>query len=160
MMRATLRRLAAGCGGSIALEFALALPVLTLLLFGLLDLGRFSMQKSALLQGAQEGANYGIQYPTDTAGITSTAQTATGLTGVTATPNVFCECTSGQVPPATCGTTCPGGGSPKKYVQVTTTKSFASVLSVTKMDFGKFGSWTPPTTASATVTMICASSNC
>ena len=88
-------------GGNIALEFALSLPILTLLLLGLLDLGRFSMQKSAMLQGAQEGANYGVQYPTDTSGITSTAQTATGLTGVVASPSVFCECTAGTT--VTCG---------------------------------------------------------
>jgi Flp pilus assembly protein TadG len=141
-----------------ALEFALALPILTMLMLGLLDLGRFSMQKSAMLQGAQEGANYGVQYPTDTSGITSTAQNATGLTGVTATPSVFCECTAGTT--VTCGTTCSGGGVQKKYVSVTATKSFSSVLSVSTLSFGSFGSWTPPTTVSATVTMICASANC
>jgi Flp pilus assembly protein TadG len=157
-MRSTLQRLAVDRGGNIALEFALALPILTLLLLGLLDLGRFSMQKSAMLQGAQEGANYGVQYPTDTSGITSTAQTATGLTGVAASPSVFCECTAGTT--VTCGTTCTGSGVQKKYVSVTTTKTFTSVLSVTSMNFGKFGSWTPPTTVSATVTMICASANC
>jgi Flp pilus assembly protein TadG len=157
-MRSIVQRVAANRGGNIALEFALALPILTLLLIGLLDLGRFGMQKSALLQGAQEGANYGIQYPTDTAGITSTAQTATGLTGVTATPTVFCECTAGTT--VACGATCSGGGTLKKYVQVRTDKSFSSVLSVTKMDFGKFGSFTPPTSLTATVTMICAGPNC
>jgi Flp pilus assembly protein TadG len=160
-MRSTLQRLAAGCGGNIALEFSLALPILTLLLLGLLDLGRFSMQKSALLQGAQEGANYGIQYPDDTTGITSTAQNATGLTGVTVTPSVFCECTAGTpVTPCDKTATCPGGGGQKKYVKVKLDMTFSSVLSVTKMDFGKFGSWTPPTAVTATVYLICANANC
>jgi Flp pilus assembly protein TadG len=161
-MRSTLQRLAADRGGNVAIEFALALPILTVLLLGLLDLGRFSMQKSAMLQGAQEGANYGIQYPTDTSltgasGTNTTAQNATGLTGVTATSSVFCECTAGQTPPATCGTPCPGGGSPKKYVSVTTTKAFSAALSVSSF---RLGNWTMPTSVSATVTMICASSNC
>jgi Flp pilus assembly protein TadG len=155
VIRATLQRFAADRGGNVAIEFALALPILTVLMLGLLDLGRFSMQKSAMLQGAQEGANYGIQYPTDTSGITSTAQTATGLTGVTASPSVFCECTAGTT--VTCGTTCSGGGAPKKYVTVTTNKSFSSALSVSTFHFG---SWTMPNSVSATVTMICASSNC
>ncbi len=150
-MRSSLQRLAANRGGNIVLEFALALPVLTVLLLGMLDLGRFSMQKSAMLQGAQEGANYGIQYPDDTTGITSTAQTATGLTGVTATPDVFCECTSG-VRMSDCSTSC---STKKKYVAVTTTKSFSAALSVSTF---RLGSWTMPTSVSATVTMICVNS--
>jgi len=154
----SLKRLAGDRRGNVMLEFALAMPILTLLLLGLLDLGRFSLQKSAMLQGAQEGAQYGIQYPSDSTGINSTAQNSTALTGVTATNSVFCECSAGTT--ATCGTTCSGGGSPKKYVRVTATKSFSSVLSVTTISFGSFGSWTPPTSVSATVTLICASSTC
>ena len=154
----SLKRLAAHRGGNIALEFGLAFPILALLLFGMLDLGRFSMQKSAMLQGAQEGANYGVQYPTDSSGINSTAQNATGLTGVTATNNVFCECTAGTT--VSCSSTCTGGGTLKKYVSVTATKSFSSVLSSTTLSFGSFGHWTPPTSISSTVTMICASANC
>ena len=55
--KAHLARLAADRGGNLVIEFALALPILSLLLFGLLDLGRYSLQKSALLQGAREGAH-------------------------------------------------------------------------------------------------------
>jgi Flp pilus assembly protein TadG len=148
-----LARLAAERGGNLVIEFALALPILSLLLFGLLDLGRYSIQKSALLQGAREGAQYGSFNPSDSTGINTTAQNATGLSGATATSSVFCECTSGVS--VSCSSTCSGGALLKKYVTVTTTKSFSSVLSVTTLSFGSFGSWTPPTTASATVTMIC-----
>ena len=41
--------------GNVMLEFALALPILALLLVGLLDLGSYSLQKSAMLQGARAG---------------------------------------------------------------------------------------------------------
>lgn len=44
--------LAADRCGNVMIEFALALPVLALLLVGLADLGSFSLQKSAMLQGA------------------------------------------------------------------------------------------------------------
>ena len=54
------RRLRADRRGNFVIEFALALPILFLLLVGLLDLGRFSLEKSAMLQGAREGAQYGI----------------------------------------------------------------------------------------------------
>jgi Flp pilus assembly protein TadG len=138
--------------GNMMIEFALSLPILFLLMVGLLDLGRYSLYKSAMLQGAREGAQYGIMASTDTTNINTTAQNATGLTGVTATNNVFCECTTGTT--VSCSSTCSGGGTLKKYITVTTTKSFSSVLSVTTMNFGGMGSWTPPTSLSASLTMI------
>jgi Flp pilus assembly protein TadG len=146
------RRVVAGRAGSVMIEFAIGLPVLLLLVVGMLDLGRFGLQKSAMLQGARAGAQYGMAAPNDTANINLTAQSATGLTGVTATSTKFCECVSGTA--VGCGTTCTGGGAPKTYITVNTTKTFASVLSVATLNFGAFGSWTPPTSVSASVTMI------
>ena len=134
------------------LEFGLAFPVLFLLIVGLLDLGRFSMQKSAMLQGAREGAQYGILVSGDSANINTTAQNATGLTGVTASNLVFCECVAGTT--VACTTTCTGGATRKKYIAVTTTRPFSSVLSVTTLSVGSFGSWTPPTSITSSVTLI------
>ena len=155
-MRGTVRlrpsRLVAGDSGNVMIEFALALPVIFLLMAGLLDLGRFSMQKSSTLQGAREGAQYGILAPDDSTNINTTAQNATGLTGVTATNTVFCECVAGTT--VACTTTCTGGATLKKYLTVTTTKSFSSVLSVATISFGSFGSWTPPTSITSSVTLI------
>ncbi len=148
-----LARVAADRGGNVIIEFAVAIPVLTMLLLGLLDLGRFSLQKSAMLQGAREGAQYGSFNSGDSGGINSAAQNATGLSGVTATNNVFCECTSGVS--VSCASTCTGSAVLKKYVTVNTTKSFSSVMSVATLSFGRFGGWTPPTSVSASVTMIC-----
>jgi Flp pilus assembly protein TadG len=145
------RRVAADSAGSVMIEFAIGLPVLLLLVVGMLDLGRFGLQKSAMLQGARAGAQYGMAAANDTANINLTAQTATGLTGVTATSTKFCECVSGTA--VGCGTTCSGGGAPKTYITVNTTKAFASVLSVATLNFGAV-SWTPPTSVSASVTMI------
>jgi Flp pilus assembly protein TadG len=145
------RRVAADRAGSVMIEFAIGLPVLLLLVVGMLDLGRFGLQKSAMLQGARAGAQYGLVAPNDSVNINSTAQSATGLTGVTATSTKFCECVSGTA--VGCGTTCTGGGSPKTYITVNTTKTFASVLSVATLNFGAV-SWTPPTSVSASVTMI------
>src|SRR5260370_12442217 len=123
-----LARVAAERGGNVMLEFALALPILTLLLLGLLDLGRYGLQKSAMLQGAREGAQYGMIAYGDSANINTTAQNATGLTGVTATNTVFCECVSGTT--VSCTSTCSGGGSPKRCTHVTATQSFPTVLSL------------------------------
>ena len=150
-IRRGLTRLAGDRAGNFAIEFAMALPVLTLLVMGLVDLGRFSMQKSAMLQGAQEGAQYGSFNPNDMPGTQSTAQNATGLPGVTASSSLVCECTFGTT--VNCASTCSGGTQPKKYVQVTTSKAFSSVMS--KPGVGGFAVWTLPSTVSATVTMIC-----
>jgi Flp pilus assembly protein TadG len=158
VMRHHLRNLRADCQGNFAIEFALALPILLLLLVGLLDLGRLSIEKSALLQGAREGAQYGIQAPTDTANIQTTAQNATGISGATATTSTFCECVSGTQ--VACTTTCSGGAAIKQYVVVTTNAPFRSVLAPATTTFGLngsngwVGSWTPPTSVSATITMI------
>ena len=146
------RRVAVDCAGNVMIEFAIMLPVLVLMMVGLIDLGRFSLQKSAMLQGARAGAQYATIAYLDAANINSTAQDATGLTGVTATNTVFCECVSGTT--VTCSTTCSAGVTRKTYVRVTTTKSFSSALSVSTLNLGAIGSWTPPTSVSASVTMI------
>src|SRR3954447_24840891 len=147
-----LKTLAADCRGNLMIEFALALPILFMLLVGLVDLGRYSLQKSAMLQGAREGAQYGIIASTESDNINTTAQNATGLTGVTATNTVFCECTSGTT--VSCTSTCTGGTSPRKYVRVTTSATFTSMLSSTTNAFGSYGNWNAPTSLSASVTLI------
>ena len=151
--RSFLPRLAADRDGNILIEVALALPVLFLLLVGLLDLGRYGLQKSAMLQGARAGAQYGIVAHDESANINATAQSATGLTGVSATNSVFCECVSGTAI-VSCTTSCGLAETRKRYVRVTTTKSFTSVLSVTTLNFAGMGSWTPPTSVTASITMI------
>ena len=136
--------------GNIIIEFALAMPILLLMLVGMLDLSRYALQKSALLQGAREGAQYGMVNSSDTSGIESTAVNATGLTGVTATDSVFCECVNGTA--VSCSTTC-SSSTLKKYITVTTTRSFTSVLSGSSLTLNSYMSWTPPTSITATVTM-------
>ena len=134
------------------IEFALALPVLALMLVGLLDLSRFALQKTAMLEGARQGAQYGVVAYSDSNHINITAQNASGLTGVTATNNVFCECVAGTS--ISCTSTCTGGGSPKRYITVTLSKPFASVLTSGSLNFGVFGNFSPPTSMSASVTLI------
>lgn len=138
--------------GNLVLEFALALPLLMVLTVGLLDLGSYSLQKSAMLQGARAGAQYGILDYSDPAKVNTTAQNASGLSGAVASTTWFCECVSGTT--VACTTTCSGGATLKRYVTVSMTKSFDSVLTVATLNFGSFGSWTPPTSLSASVTMM------
>jgi Flp pilus assembly protein TadG len=147
-----LKGLGADRRGNFLIEFALAMPILFLLLVGLVDLGSYSLQKSSLLQGAREGAQYGMLAPNDTANIQTTAQNATGMTGVSAVAETFCECVSGTH--VACDPSC--GAGMKTYVKVTTTRSFVSILGGTSV--GGIGSfvtyWAMPASISADVTMI------
>ena len=138
--------------GNIVIEFALVAPVLFLLLVGMLDLGRFGLQKSAMLQGAQAGGRYALVAYSESSNINTTAQNATGLSGVTATNTVFCECVSGTA--VSCSTTCGSGQTLKRYITVTTNKAFSSVLSVSTLSFAGMGIWSPPTSITASITLI------
>jgi Flp pilus assembly protein TadG len=152
--RSWLRTLIARTDGNVMLEFALVSPIICVMLIGMADLGRYGLQKSSLLHGAREGAQYGIMVQGDTANTNTTAQNATGLSGVTATSNYFYECTAGVSVPA--NTVCSGGTALKTYLTVTVTKAFSSIMSSGGVNFGALGgSWTAPTSLSATITMIC-----
>jgi Flp pilus assembly protein TadG len=153
----SIRALPAAGHGNVMLEFALALPVISLLLIGMIDLGRYALQQSSILEGARQGAQYGVyafqaSSSGDSNGVNSTARNATGLTGVTATNGTFCECVNGTS--VSCTTTCGSGQTLKQYLAVTVSKPFTSIMAATSISFGAFGSWTPPTSTSATLTMI------
>jgi Flp pilus assembly protein TadG len=153
------RRLPRHVDGNMMIEFALALPVLSMMLIGLLDLGRFAIDKSSILQAARAGAQYGVVASNagvlsaaDLQSVNTTAQGSTSLAGVTATNSVFCECTSGVT--VACTSTCTGGNLLKHYLTVTTTRGFTSVVGATGLHFGSLGNWTAPTSVSASVTML------
>jgi Flp pilus assembly protein TadG len=167
-----LRRLSEDRRGNLVIEFALALPILLLLMAGLIDLGRYGLQKSSILQGAREGAQYGSLFPADSDNINATAQNATGLSGVAAVNEVFCECSSNPGDSVSCTdpnpNLCANPAVRKKYVKVTVTAAFNSVLGAGTTRFGLngnmdphngkvtgwIGAWTPPTSVSASVTLI------
>jgi len=60
---------AAGEQGQDAVEFALILLTLFVVLMGIFDMGRLVYSYSVLFNAAREGARYGIIHPTDSAGI-------------------------------------------------------------------------------------------
>ena len=145
--------------GNMMIEFALALPVLSVMLIGLLDLGRYAIDKSSILQAARAGAQYGVVASSggvlsaaDLNSVNTTAQSSTSMTGVTATNSVFCECTSGVT--VACNSTCTGGNIMKHYLTVTTTRPFTSVVGTAGLHFGSLGNWTAPSSLSASVTIL------
>jgi Flp pilus assembly protein TadG len=54
--------------GAYAVEFAILMPVLLLLLFGIVDFGHCISMKQIMVNAAREGARYGTVYQTDASG--------------------------------------------------------------------------------------------
>jgi Flp pilus assembly pilin Flp len=91
------RRLATGQlrdRGAAAVEFALLLPVVLLLLFGIVDFGRALNAQITITQAAREGARLGALGVAPATVVTKTQAAATGLS---------------PVPTVNTGTACPVG---------------------------------------------------
>ncbi len=68
--------------GQSLVEFALAFPILLLMLVGIVDLGRGFRTYALLTNAAREGAQYGTFQPADTAGIRTKVTNALAGTGI------------------------------------------------------------------------------
>jgi Flp pilus assembly protein TadG len=79
--------------GAAAVEFALLLPVLLLVVFGLVDLGRALNAQITLTQAAREGVRLAALSESNV--VSRTQAAATGLSGVTVTVT---SCPSGSGP--------------------------------------------------------------
>ena len=106
-IRRLLSRLFNNTQGGSLVELALAVPVLMLLLVGVVDGGRAYYLAVEIAGAAESAAVYGIQNPTDTAGITAAAQAAApDVPNLTvATPAYGCECSDGSSYSANCSAT-------------------------------------------------------
>lgn len=93
-MTSRLRRRADRDRGAVAVEFALLLPLLLLLIFGLIDFGRALNAQVTLTQAAREGARLAALGQPNVASRTQAA--ATGLSGVTVT--IVSSCPVGAGP--------------------------------------------------------------
>ena len=79
--------------GAAAVEFALLLPVLLLLVFGLIDFGRALNAQITLTQVAREGARLAALGQSNV--VSRTQAAATGLSPVTVNPGTACPANAG-----------------------------------------------------------------
>jgi Flp pilus assembly protein TadG len=122
--------------GAAAVEFALLLPVLLLIIFGVIDFGRALNAQITLTQAAREGVRLAALGEPNVVGRTQAA--ATGLTPVTVTV-----------------TGCPAGAGPGADASVTTSYSFSFVTPVGAIA-GMFGAgFGAPITLTAHGVMPC-----
>ncbi len=103
--------------GQALVEFALALPLLLILILGVLEFGRAFQTKIVLTNAAREGTHYFIYDIDDSGSFTNTIAAAVAEannSGVNITPSdVTVHCYDG----ATVNDTCPAGSTVEVWVQ-------------------------------------------
>jgi Flp pilus assembly protein TadG len=68
--------------GQELVEFAIAFPILILVIFGLLDLGRLFYASITITNASREGARYGMVYPSDIPGIEAAVRSEAQNNGI------------------------------------------------------------------------------
>ena len=133
---ARLRVICKANDGAALVELALVTPLLLLLLFGAVDFGRAYYVGLSVASAAHAGAEYGSQYPSNTAGITTAAQqSAPDLKNLTVTALTWgCECSDGTsyspscFPMPVCSANASRGGNVVHRVQVTTSAVYNTLV--------------------------------
>jgi len=117
-----------------AVEFALAVPVLILMLAGTVDLGMFAYRQMQVDDAVQAGVRYAAINGWDEEKVTAAVAAATSWSAVQATPapQRICGCISGtSITETSCaaGTRCGlNGPSPGGYVVVQARAEFAPLM--------------------------------
>lgn len=100
------------------IEFALIIPVMSIILLGLLDYALAAFHTIELESAARSGAQYAMLDSSDTALIITTVENSTFLdtSNLTVTITEFCECQDGSS--VACDGAC-GSGNVRNYMQIT-----------------------------------------
>lgn len=157
-----VREFNASQAGAVAVEFALILPVLALLVAGLLDLGKAINTQARVDMAARAGAQFAVSYPYDVAGITYAVQHATYDNTISLqSTSKYCTCGASNATPQQSSQVCAGvtanpcGGPLYFYVSVTAQQTS------TPPDYlalGFLGSTTYTSTATFETASVCPAS--
>lgn len=130
--RTIARRFAHAESGASAVEFALILPVLGVMLAGTVDFSLAMWNQMQVGNAARAGAGYAVAYGYDSAKISTAITSATGATGVSASPAPAqsCGCPSGTsaITPMTCGAVCTNGATAGTYVTSSARSSYSLIF--------------------------------
>jgi hypothetical protein len=126
--------------GQEAVEFALLLPLLLLVLIGILDLGRLFHAAITITNAAREGARFGIEHPSEIGNIEAAVQQEATGSGIDLT----------DVALSTITVSCPGGGGcgPGAPLRVDVTYQLAlvvpGVLGMAEVQIGSYAEMMVP----------------
>ena len=117
--------------GTAAIEFAIGAPMLLILLAGLVEVGFAVYQSAQVHNAAEAGAMYATQNGWTSSGIVTAVTSATGASGMSASPapSNFCGCpAAGGITTVVCTGTCSDGTTPGQYVQVNASLARTSII--------------------------------
>jgi Flp pilus assembly protein TadG len=129
--------------GSAAVEFAISLPILLLIVIGIFDYGQAVNLATKLQNGARAAAQYALYYPGDAAGTTSNAakaaQNATNDTSMTVSAvSTTCYCIDSSTgvistTATSCTGTCAAGSTLGHFLTVTTQETFTPTINISRL---------------------------
>lgn len=131
MFRRFLTGAARSTNGAAAIEFAIVVPVLTLMVIAVSDIGLGVYHKMQVEGAAQVGTEYAIRNGFDVDAITNAVLNATNASTISASPPPaqFCGCATGSsITRVSCGTQCPGGALAATYVTVSAQMTYDTTL--------------------------------
>lgn len=117
--------------GAAAVEFGFMIPLFSLMLVSVTDIGLSVYRKMQVEGAAQAGAQYAVVSGFDASAISTAVTSATNATAVTANPSPtkFCGCATGSsISTLACGSTCPGGAMAGTYATVSAQASYFTLL--------------------------------
>lgn len=121
-----LQRIWRGRDGNIAVEVALAMPILLALLAGITDLGRAVLADARLKSAVRAGLEYAQVNPNHAAGIEAVVRTAANEPSLTVTTAQVCQCPDGAT--VECSAACSDGHPPGGYVVISAEQAFTALF--------------------------------
>ena len=145
-MHRLLGRLSQARQALAATEFAIAAPVLLIMMIAVYDFGMGQWHHMQVTNAARAGAAFAGTHEWNSAAIALSVTDATDYPAIQATPapEQYCGCPNATagITTVACGSTCPSGGTAGTYVRVSATASYRFAL--------RYPGVTTPWTLSAT----------
>jgi Flp pilus assembly protein TadG len=116
--------------GSVAVEFALILPVTALMLAGLIEFGIAVNNGTSLENGARAGAQFALEQGLDADGIVAVVANASNVDAVTltVTPREFWECSGGWGTEVASDVDCGVDVPLAKFIEVKVVQTYAPIF--------------------------------
>jgi Flp pilus assembly protein TadG len=121
-----------GCSGSVATEFALAVPTVLLIAAGTADFGMLATRSAELAAATRIGAEYARSYPSDQNAIQNSMRGAVNVAPALVSPTSFpqsCECDDGT--PIPCARSCATAGRPapnRVRIKISASQAFSPLV--------------------------------
>jgi Flp pilus assembly protein TadG len=118
-------------GGAAAIEFAIMIPLFSLMVVSVTDIGLAVYRKMQVENAAQAGAQYAIARGFNKTSISNAVTSATNSSAISASPEPvqFCGCpTSTGVSTVSCGTVCSSGAVAGTYAKVSAQATYYTLI--------------------------------